>query len=191
MLPVLIWVKITTGRFADFDRWMCLFNSTLYHTVNWAKVLSVNIPVQVWGRKSRWRSYGWSTRNVHWTDKPWPKFPTGSELAPPPRLRPGPQPPSCTLAYLRQTIVGERVARYYMTLTRNYFRDIKRHTLQYEGKRIKSVLHPKVFRSHDEDVYACMCSCCVQSPVFSNECVCVFVCPCGYIRLYAVYSILK
>lgn len=53
------------------------------------------LPVWVWGRTSHWRSYGWNTRSVRLMDKPWPEFPSGSVLAPPPQWPQGPQPQSC------------------------------------------------------------------------------------------------
>lgn len=63
----------------------------------------VEIPDGVWGRRSHWRSCGWSTRSARWMDKPWPEPQAGIELAPSPRWRPGLQPPSCRPAYLEQT----------------------------------------------------------------------------------------
>ncbi len=65
--------------------------------------VAVEIPVWVWGRRSHWRSCGWSTRSVRLMDIPWPEFPAGSELAPPPQWLPGPLPQSCRPAYLEHT----------------------------------------------------------------------------------------
>lgn len=65
--------------------------------------IAVEIPVWVWGRRSHWRSCGWSTRSVHLMDIPWPEFPGGSELAQAPQWPPGPQPLSRRPAYLEQT----------------------------------------------------------------------------------------
>lgn len=70
------------------------------------------IPVWVWGRRSHWRSCGWSTRSARLMDKPWAEFPSGSELAPAPQWPPGPLPPSCTPAYLERNRERENKSNF-------------------------------------------------------------------------------